>query len=728
MLLAHAEQGPWRGRSSRASSWWGGVRWAERGGGNFAPLPPPPSSSPQSRRSAAAQLNFLGSLALRDATGATPAELAAGRSHKLLAARLEREASERAEAAARASAPGFRGALRRLAHDAALAPFTAALVAVLLAVFELRVVRSGGGGGGQAGSSVAAAATNSSTSSASALPFPPPPSHATRVAANLTFFLALAGLVLFAGKPFCCCCCCLEGSGDAGSERNGDGRRVKKGRALFFLLPLSLSLISFTHLTQQKQNKTPSVTVWTDPGVVPRDGEESGGARASGDGCGGRGVSAAAGNGNGNGKAARKIRSTDAGELDGDDDGGDALERGARGGAVAASNGVSSGRASPLSSSSPTAAAAAAAAASMTTTVLPPPAASIPPSSQPSLADSLAALFAEEEEERRHNAFPNNSSPSPSALGRLCVACCSVRPLRAKHCSRLGRCVALYDHYCPWLGCTVGGGNRHLFLWFLTLETGAVVLAAVAAVGRLRAVGAAAAAEGAAAAAAASGATAAAATSSSISDPTSPLSGFPNDSPTTAAAVEAALWIAAFLVADLFVLVSLAALLGTQLWQAAQALTTNEAANWRRYPYLRDGRSGKFSNPFDEGCARNLAAAMMPPPPSSKGGDGLGERRRRQVLKQQQRQRKPRWGISGGGGAAQQQQQIQLQVRRRQQHPPNQKPHGDDEEEGGEDHHGSHQQQQQRQQHRRRVQQQQQQQQTERELLLGAGARGGSAV
>ena len=316
-----------------------------------------------------------------------------------------------------------------------------------------------------------------------------------------------------------------------------------------------------------------------------------------------------------------------------------------------------------------------------------------------------------------------------------------MRPLRAKHCSRLGRCVALYDHYCPWLGCTVGGGNRHLFLWFLTLETGAVVLAAVAAVGRLRAVGAAAAAESAAAAsgtaAAAAAAAAAATTTTTMSDPTSPLSGFPSDTATTVAAVESALWIAAFLVADLFVLASLAALLGSQLWQAARALTTSEAANWRRYRYMQD-RGGEFSNPFDEGCARNLVSAMMPPPKGDGlgggggGGGVVGERRRRQMQqqqqqqRQQQRQRKPRWGTNGGAAQQQQQQQqhIQLQVRRRQ-YPSNQKPHGDDdedEEEGGD--RGSRPLQQHQQQHRRRVQQQQQ---TERELLLGAGARG-SAV
>ena len=35
--------------------------------------------------------------------------------------------------------------------------------------------------------------------------------------------------------------------------------------------------------------------------------------------------------------------------------------------------------------------------------------------------------------------------------GQLCVSCRIVRPLRAKHCSVTGRCVEVFDHYCPWV-------------------------------------------------------------------------------------------------------------------------------------------------------------------------------------------------------------------------------------------------------------------------------------
>jgi len=62
--------------------------------------------------------------------------------------------------------------------------------------------------------------------------------------------------------------------------------------------------------------------------------------------------------------------------------------------------------------------------------------------------------------------------------GQLCVSCRIVRPLRAKHCSVLGRCVEVFDHYCPWVGNVVGKGNRHWFLIFLWLELWALVVSA----------------------------------------------------------------------------------------------------------------------------------------------------------------------------------------------------------------------------------------------------------
>ena len=35
---------------------------------------------------------------------------------------------------------------------------------------------------------------------------------------------------------------------------------------------------------------------------------------------------------------------------------------------------------------------------------------------------------------------------------RYCTVCNVEQPLRSKHCKDCNRCVALYDHHCPWTG------------------------------------------------------------------------------------------------------------------------------------------------------------------------------------------------------------------------------------------------------------------------------------
>ena len=35
---------------------------------------------------------------------------------------------------------------------------------------------------------------------------------------------------------------------------------------------------------------------------------------------------------------------------------------------------------------------------------------------------------------------------------RYCTICYIDQPLRAKHCKICKKCVAMYDHHCPWMG------------------------------------------------------------------------------------------------------------------------------------------------------------------------------------------------------------------------------------------------------------------------------------
>lgn len=156
---------------------------------------------------------------------------------------------------------------------------------------------------------------------------------------------------------------------------------------------------------------------------------------------------------------------------------------------------------------------------------------------------------------------------------QLCVTCKIIRPLRAKHCAVTDRCVEVFDHYCPWVGNAIGKGNRHYFLVFLWIELFAMFTTGVVAVSRLQQL----------------------------------LSGSHRHSHQNLGVG----WVVGFLVVDIFVGISVAALAFSQSSQILRNMTTNELTNWYRYRYL-SGPNGEFTNPFDKGWKRNCRDACFP--------------------------------------------------------------------------------------------------------------------
>lgn len=185
------------------------------------------------------------------------------------------------------------------------------------------------------------------------------------------------------------------------------------------------------------------------------------------------------------------------------------------------------------------------------------------------LAQKLSSL----QEDADYNLSKSLDSPALWAgnWNQLCVTCKIVRPLRAKHCSVTGRCVELFDHFCPWVGNCIGKNNRRWFLAFIWVELYAMTAAAVVACLRLH-------------------------------------DAALNESWALDAGIG---WTVFFLVVDALVAISVGALAVTQASQVSKNVTTNELANWHRYRYLRD-RENTFANPFDSGCKQNCLEVWHP--------------------------------------------------------------------------------------------------------------------
>lgn len=93
-----------------------------------------------------------------------------------------------------------------------------------------------------------------------------------------------------------------------------------------------------------------------------------------------------------------------------------------------------------------------------------------PPGRPAELSTDMQSVFGSVSEiiDGRRITFINHTIEiKPGVYYRYCKYCNCVKPPRAYHCTISGKCVLEFDHFCPWIGQTVGRFNYRFFVSFI---------------------------------------------------------------------------------------------------------------------------------------------------------------------------------------------------------------------------------------------------------------------